>query len=260
MSPRGTAEILALAIALVPNAAGANDSEPLRAGKARPSRLVPAPSGPPAVLLVWLDVSSAAVGLDGVARSEVRSILEKAGLDIVWRRGSGAEAARLGEIRIILVDRLLIRRDSGRPVLGATPTEVRGHPFVWIHVGSVRAALGLPQSSSTNDLPVLARRNLGVALGRVIAHEIVHALVPSLRHGGALMAESLKREHLTASRLSVDPAVALLVRAAFEPTLTPLSIQAGVPSAEGPSSISAPTLSAARDGRSRREAARDLAR
>ena len=260
MAPRGTAEILALAIALVPNMAGAVDPEPHRGKTARPSRLVPVPSGTPAVLLAWVDVSSAAVGLGGVARSEVRSILEKAGLDVVWRQDSGGEAARPGEIRIILVNRLLVRRDSGRPVLGATPTEVRGHPLVWIHVGSVRAALGLPQSSSTNDLLVLARRNLGVALGRVIAHEIIHALVPSLRHGGVLMAESLKREHLTASRLSVDPAVALLVRAAFEHTLTPPSTQPGVLSAEGPSSSSAPTLSAARDGRSRREEARDLVR
>ena len=249
MSARGTAEIL-VAIILVPAAAGAGEPVAL-------------PAGPPALLLTWLDVSGVTGGVDGVARSEVRSILSEAGLEVAWRRGRGGEEARPGEIQIILVDRLRVDRVSGRPVLGATPSRLREHPFVWIHVRSVRAALGLAGGSSAHDLPVGARRNLGVALGRVIAHEVVHALAPALRHGRALMSESLKWDHLTGPRLSVEPEVALSVRTALQGLAGPTALDAGVLAAEGPSpgaTSPVPTQSAEQGGRTRLEPGRDLAR
>jgi hypothetical protein len=46
-------------------------------------------------------------------------------------------------------------------------------------------------------LDVNAARRLGTGLSRVVAHELVHALVPALPHGKGLMAARLDRRMLT---------------------------------------------------------------
>jgi hypothetical protein len=87
----------------------------------------------------------------------------------------------------------------------------------------VRAAVGLRQQVPAPTLELSAARTLGIALGRVVAHELVHALAPSAQHGTGLMSEKLTRRQLTAARLSVDSEVGLTVRAALrgEPSLPP---------------------------------------
>jgi hypothetical protein len=186
-----------------------------------PPRRAPLPGPPsskqaaPVVLrLAWLDVSDITRGVDHIARSEARSILKKTGLEVVWRRGGAGELARPGEVRVILLRRSLFDGRSGHPVLGSTPPGARQYPNVWIHVGSVRAALGLRSDSPANELRPRARRDLGVALGRVVAHEVVHAVVPSVEHHGELMSETLTRSDLAGPRLRLAPGVALAVRAA----------------------------------------------
>jgi hypothetical protein len=66
-------------------------------------------------------------------------------------------------------------------------------------------------------------RAFGIALGRVVAHELVHALAPSVPHGTGLMAEKLTCRQLTRPTLTFDPEVGLAVRAALrgEPSLAP---------------------------------------
>jgi hypothetical protein len=212
MSARGTAAALALAVALTPARLGASDPEP---GRGRTLRSLPSSTtlrtAPPVLRLAWLDVTGVAEGADWIARTEARDILEKAGFDVAWRRGSDGEESRPGEIRIILVDRLMVDRVSRRPVLGATPVGFHEHPFLWIHVPSVRATLGLPLRAPSHTLKARARRNLGVALGRVVAHEIVHALAPSVPHGRELMAETLTLTQLTRANLRVDASAILAI-------------------------------------------------
>jgi hypothetical protein len=164
--------------------------------------------------LAWLDVSDITRGVDDIARSETRSILKETGLDVVWRRGRAGELARPGEVRVILLQRSLFDGRSAHPVLGSTPPGARQCPNVWIHVGSVQAALGLRSDLSAKELRPRARRDLGVALGRVVAHEVVHAVAPSVEHEGELMSETLTRGELTRARLSLAPATAVAVRAA----------------------------------------------
>jgi hypothetical protein len=103
---------------------------------------------------------------------------------------------------------------SREPVLGATPREARTYPVVWIHVPGVRATLRLAVDADGTPMPARDRRALGVALGRVIAHEVVHVVAPGLSHGRGLMARALTRRELTAPRISFEPRVALVVRAA----------------------------------------------
>lgn len=212
MPQRRAAEILIWAIALIPSGAAAG--EPEEAAGDRGVAFV-SPAGLDTLPLAWLDVSSVTTGVDGLARSEAAEILKEAGLPVIWRRGDTREAGRPGEIRVILVDRLQVKPDSGQPILGATPADPRSQPFVWIHVRSVRAALGLGLSEPSQGLPVAARRDLGVALGRVIAHEIVHALAPWVHHGGELMSACFQPKELTGPRLRVGPDTARAVRTAL---------------------------------------------
>jgi hypothetical protein len=151
-----------------------------------------------------------------VAQAECRSILRKAGLDLRWRRGSGGEEARPGEIRVVLVNHLVVDPRGPRTILGATPARrASNYPVVYIHLGSLRATLGIPPGFSLPDLPLLSRRNVGVALGRVVAHEIIHNLAPSLEHGDGVMSPLLRPPNLVHSHLALEPAMAEAVRDAL---------------------------------------------
>jgi hypothetical protein len=198
------------------------------------------PEDPLAVRLVWLDPARAALGVDAVARGEARSLLRKMGLSVSWRRGEAGETARPGEVRVILLDRGAALA-PGVPILGATPTRPEVATFVWVHVPNVRASIGLRGGVPATVLEPPLARAFGVALGRVVAHELVHALAPSVPHGTGLMSAKLTCRQLTGASLTVDPEVGLAVRAALrgEPSLAPAD---------------APTLAAATAG----EAAADV--
>ena len=173
--------------------------------------------------------------------------------------GSGGEEARPREIRIILVDHLVLDAQVRRTIMGATPARDRVHPVVWIHTGSVLATLGLPPDFPILDLPLRARRDLGVALGRVVAHEVVHVLVPSLKHGRGLMSPMLTPGTLTSARLSLDPGAAELVRAALQGRPGPARPEAGVLAASGAVAPGSPTRSAQSNGpRARQPRSRPL--
>lgn len=181
-------------------------------------RALPSPSRgrglPETLRLAWADPSGAAGGLEALVREEASSLLEAMGVRARWRRAASDELARAGEVRVIFLDRPATR-DGGLLVLGATPPSFAVAPHVWIHVPSVRATLGVPPGRPLRSMGVLDRRVLGVALGRVVAHELVHAIAPEVPHGRGLMAASLGARALAASSIGVDPEVGGAVRAAL---------------------------------------------
>jgi hypothetical protein len=163
--------------------------------------------------LVWTDPAGAGAGLERLAREEADGLLKKMGLSVSWRKGDARETARPGEVRVILLDRPA-SRESGAPVLGATPQTFAVSPFVWVHVPGVRLSLGLARPAGAGR-DLLAMRLLAVAVGRVIAHEVVHALAPAIPHGTGLMSATLTRRQLTARSIPFDPAIGLAVKAAL---------------------------------------------
>ena len=171
-------------------------------------------AGEAPVPLVWVDPAGAALGLGGVSREEARSLLAKMGAAVVWQAEATDGLARPGEVRVILLDRAAERR-PGTPILGATPPRFDVAPFVWVHVPSVRAVLGLPPRGSLATIEAPMVRALGVAIGRVVAHEVVHALAPQVPHGRGLMSASFNRAQLTASSISIGEDVLLSVQAAL---------------------------------------------
>lgn len=217
MSKRNVVAVVALA-SVVGSAALAEDASPLDLeGLVAPRGLAPtkeAKTLSPGVRLVWTDPAGAAVGLEAWARRESEDLLRMMGVSSSWRRGRAGELSREGEVRIILLDRHAAR-EPGVPVLGATPQTFAVSPFVWVHLPGVRSAIGLRARQGGALLDPPDARALGLAVGRVIAHELVHALAPSVAHGTGLMSASLSRRQLTAQSLPIDAEVGLAVQAAL---------------------------------------------
>jgi len=168
----------------------------------------------PVARLVWLDPGGIALGTEQVAQPAVVELLREMGVEARWRRGDPHELSRPGELRIILLPRAG-SIENGLPVLGATPTQFAGDPHVWVHVPSVGTAVGIDRMRPGMRLDVHAAKRLGIGLSRVVAHELVHALVPTLPHGKGLMSARLDRRALTGPSLPVGTDVGLAVRAAL---------------------------------------------
>lgn len=170
-------------------------------------------SGRPLLRLAWIDPADVAAGSGASARDEAKRLLAGMGLDVRWRVCRPDELAIAGEVRVILLDRgaVTARRAS---VLGATPRTPGEQPHLWVHVPGVRASLGLgPRDASLAEFP--ARCRVGVAIGRVIAHEVVHVVAPGVPHGRGLMASRFSTRELTTGETPVEPEVALAVRTAL---------------------------------------------
>jgi hypothetical protein len=216
VSARFTVAVVTLA-SIVAAAAAADEAGPLDLEGVAGPRVLPRSAAPlaasPALRLVWMDPTGVGVGVEALARDETRSLLRKMGATVSWRRGEKSEMANPGEVRVILLDRTA--DSSGKPVLGATPPRFDVAPFVWVHVPSVRAVLGLNPRGSAFTMPPPAWRALAIALGRVVAHELVHALAPSVPHGTGLMSASLTNRQLTAPSIPVETEVGLAVQAAL---------------------------------------------
>ena len=216
MSTRYAIAVAALA-STVAAVAAAGEVGPVHLEGALGSRVPPptaAPLASPSVLrLVWLDPAGVGVGAEPAARDEIRSLLVKMGATVSWRHGHAGEPDRPGEVRVILLDRAAA--NSGKAILGATPSRFEIAPFVWVHVPSVCAVIGLDPRRSGFGMPLPESRVLAIALGRVVAHELVHALAPSVPHGTGLMSAELTRRQLTASSIPFDAEVGMAVQAAL---------------------------------------------
>ena len=189
----------------------------LSAGRVAPALVGPvfpaARSGRPVLRLAWIDPADVAAGSGSAARGEAKRLLSAMGLDVSWRSARADQLAIAGEVRVILLDRAAAtaRRAS---VLGATPRTPGEQPHLWVHVPGVRASLGLgPRDASLAEFP--ARCRVGVAIGRVIAHEVVHVVAPGVPHGRGLMASRFSTRDLTTGDAAVEPEVALAVRTAL---------------------------------------------
>lgn len=216
MSNRQAVIVVILASALgAARPAAAGETVPDVAVPASPRALAPrAPTSSPALRLAWIDPARVAAAFDGLAREEASHLLGRMGVTASWRRGAAGELALPGEVRVIFLDRAATR-PAGVAVLGATPTRFADAPFVWVHVPSVRASLGLPVAGPRPGMSAVEARALAIAIGRVVAHEVVHAVAPHVPHGTGLMSASLGRRQLTAASIGLDPAVSLAVRTAL---------------------------------------------
>jgi hypothetical protein len=152
---------------------------------------------------------------DSIAR-EVQSIFGQVGIEVHWKWDDEPVNPRSSEWNIVLTP-----SDPSGP-----GWELEGHPMglfvhengtgpsVYIFFSNVMRALAIyPQANRLLSPPEL--RDLSRALARVIAHEVVHAVAPSLPHTNAgLMSESLNASFLLKRKAALDERIGTtLVRA-----------------------------------------------
>jgi hypothetical protein len=163
--------------------------------------------------LVFVDVDRAATFTFKGLAHEVSSILGREGVGVRWRKGGRGVMASERELTVVLLN----NRGAGsiKPsVMGATRVDNGVVHTVWVFLPNVAAVLGFERDPS--QWTGQERVAFGIAVGRVIAHEIFHALLPDLPHAShGLMAESLGRGALTGPWVDLPPDF----RAALRPAL-----------------------------------------
>jgi hypothetical protein len=150
---------------------------------------------------------------------EARAILAPQGRGLAWRRVRPQEDLEAGEVPVILLaGEHPLRRSRAAVLGGVEPRSVR--PAAWVYARAVARAIGLSRPPARADFAV--QRALGVALGRVVAHELVHAMAPEMTHATAgLMAPVYDRQALVGPRLRLDLAAITAYRAGQERWLGP---------------------------------------
>jgi hypothetical protein len=150
--------------------------------------------------LVWVDLTRRAPLPAAWVQQEAARLLRQGGLEGAWRSGAANEVLQPGELAVILLER---RGSTGRAplVMGACDPS-SGTPAVWVFLDDVKRTLGYPAG-----VPLPARETLLLAraVGRVVAHELIHMAVPDLGHADTgLMSARLDRRDLLSRGLIVD--------------------------------------------------------
>jgi hypothetical protein len=164
------------------------------------------PSAPArALTLVWHDSSRLfpAVGLPRLAEEMERLFLENG---LLVRFHAAAESENLQKIPEPRVNAIVLPDHDTRfglaPRAMAAAHGQRGGKYViFISYSGVRRALGHRTSESSPRQIV----EMGRALARVVAHEVIHTLAPELGHADSgLMSRNLTRDALLADAIDLD--------------------------------------------------------
>ena len=126
---------------------------------------------------------------------EARAVLEPSSVGIVWRSGPPSTESSEDEVRVVPLARRLGEK-GGRRILAATATG-HGPRTVWLDWAGMLWLAGFDPDTLASA-PVLEKRRLGVALGRVLAHELIHSLLPNLLHANHGLMDEAMREPLLA--------------------------------------------------------------
>lgn len=150
----------------------------------------PPPERASSVAVLWVETGIVPSAVRNVMTHEAADILGPVGVRLLWRVGPPDTESTDEELRVVALSPAGRRTGSGR-VLGATSTG-DGPRTIWIDYANVAWAAGTTAESLVSA-GFRERRRAGVALGRVLAHEVVHALVPDLPHARAgVMGEQLR--------------------------------------------------------------------
>ena len=99
----------------------------------------------------------------------------------------------------------------------------RDRPRIYVFFPPVVRALGYRPEVLRKRWPTQREeRDLGRALAKVVAHEVIHAVLPSRPHGEQDVTRwKLDRESLVASRIELDPLLAKELRSVLSPSAGP---------------------------------------
>jgi hypothetical protein len=143
--------------------------------------------------------------------ADARALFAPLGIGLDWAPADMVVARDHVQVVLLALDRS--RGKMGEHTLACVQEGPGAQPAAWILVPRVRETLALPAHPLPNEAPVLSR-----ALARVMAHELIHLIAPSVRHvPGGLMSASLGRDFLSRPAMGLlDGKLARAVRIAFE--------------------------------------------
>jgi hypothetical protein len=167
-----------------------------------PDITTPAAAASPALVLVWFDPDRLLPSASDALGREVAATFRDIGVEVAWKPGGPGRSCAEGPVRelpVILLPSDPQRGNEGAHVMGLVIRDQRPTRAVWVFLSSVRWTLGDPAP----ERPLNARqeREVALALARVVAHEVVHAIAPDEPHSrGGLMNHSLNRAFLLGPR------------------------------------------------------------
>ena len=194
-----------------------------------PAEIARPPKPPLRIALFWCDPHRLfSFGWKPIGQ-EVERTFAKTGVELDWRRGPlehTREADGSLQVQVLLVRSEPMQWGLPSDAMGAVLSRDGTQRNVYVFFPAVARSLGYESLASMARWPSSAEsRNLAIALGRVVTHEVVHALAPSAAHADAGLARAhLNRELLLRPVLELDPATAQAFRAALGVTkmLAPL--------------------------------------
>lgn len=143
--------------------------------------------------LVLIDLVGVSPTVRAASLREAQRLLAPRGVTLRHRLGSAAEERDDSELAVIFLPERGRAPKGSALRLGALQT-VDTITTIWIDVAAVARVAGVPRGLECCGVQM---RSLGLALGRVLTHELVHFLDPSLRHTpSGLMAARVTRHTL----------------------------------------------------------------
>jgi hypothetical protein len=158
----------------------------------------------PLVRLSLVDLDGLTPDVGAAACAEASAVLGRLGARVEVRSKRPSDPHDPRDLLVVVM-----RGDPGpllaRTVMGAVQRDAPTRAL-WVFPRTIAAALGLAADPAV--WPRADRARFATALGRVMAHEIVHLTCPWRDHDGSgLMAARMSRATLRGDRLDVDDAL-----------------------------------------------------
>ncbi len=143
----------------------------------------------------WTDLAGASA-LAADAQREVTDALQPLRLSIDWRTVPCDEPVGPQALHVILLPEAPPGQREHRVLGSSAPSEHTS----WIYLDGVVHMLDAPWEPLSS--PAIRRHLIARALGRVIAHELLHLIAPEFGHDeSGLLHHSLSQQHLLADHL-----------------------------------------------------------
>jgi hypothetical protein len=155
--------------------------------------------------VVWHDNHNLAPSSFEVMKRELESIFSDVGVSVSVHRGEVGRYTRYSSPHIHEINVVLQPHYAGRWAIHADAMGAAVGGYAYVFFPRIQSALGLTgkQDFKRN---LRAKNLLGRALGRVVAHEIVHVIAPGYPHQSeGLMCASFSRRELRRHHLYLDP-------------------------------------------------------
>jgi hypothetical protein len=160
--------------------------------------------GPTSLKVEWHDPARALPFSSHRVGDEVRAYFGRLGVEIDWRRRRTPSIDPEARAVILLATSPWPEPEN-RKVTGVVKRDAVNPSKLWVVLSTTKWVLGFPPGRG--PLSTTQEQRLARALGRIVAHELVHTIVPRHSHTETgLMRSVLNRRELLAPSLELDPA------------------------------------------------------